>query len=144
MAEAAPLPAPAAVRPSGRQTQIQQRPAVVSVHTYLLSPRAAQLRRLPICRPLADRSAALMFLHELLLVLGECRVGAFVLAPPSCLPTNAISTISSSVFRSLPYVIPPRLLSVIGDQGPCDLGGMSSTWGWRLLTIVVIVAGTIM
>ena len=33
-----------------------------------------------------------------------------------------------------PHVIPPRMLSVIRDQGPCDLWGMSTTRDWRLLT----------
>ncbi len=38
-----------------------------------------------------------------------------------------MSVISSPFLRSLPHVIPPRMLSVIRDQGPCDLWGMSST-----------------
>ena len=33
-----------------------------------------------------------------------------------------------------PHVIPPRMLSVIRAQGPCDLWGMSTTRDWRLLT----------
>lgn len=41
--------------------------------------------------------------------------------------------ISSSPFGTL-HVIPPRMLSVIRDQGPCDLWGMSSSRDWRLLT----------
>ena len=41
---------------------------------------------------------------------------------------------SSSALQSSPHVIPPRMLSVIRDQGPCDLWGMSSTRDWRLLT----------
>src|SRR5690349_13914984 len=34
-----------------------------------------------------------------------------------------MSVTSSSVLRSSPHVIPPRMLSVIRDQGPCDLWG---------------------
>lgn len=48
--------------------------------------------------------------------------------------TNAISITSFAVLRSSPHVIRPRMLSVIRDQGPCDLWGMFTTRDWRLLT----------
>jgi hypothetical protein len=52
---------------------------------------------------------------------------------PSRLPTNAIPHTSSSALHSSSHVIPPRMLSVIRDQGPCDLWGMSSNAGLAAL-----------
>src|SRR5690349_19514297 len=53
---------------------------------------------------------------------GIAQLPAVAKIAPSHLPTNVmIELLSKPKLLNLPHVIPPRMLSVVRDQRPCDL-----------------------